>query len=320
MNEHVRKNRTSPRRNFLKTATLSAGALSALPLVGGPSALVASAAPANTHGELRLPFVPGFGPPPGDMVVDFARATRNAFAEVKWNKSANKVTLRFHYENLPFRPTVQRVPGTNPTNPFTPVYPEIVTNAAYQFWLITVNTSLGVFYYDRQTFDLIGNDLADPPEDALVLALPVVRIVPSQLVEPTPGGVLDFLWTQRYDRILYGAGNAGSEAAFGPTNLRNAGELSLVTSKVVPASGALTFDDFLAAPGFGLDTTVEPNPKPFSLSQFNPMVVSGAYSFVNVPEGFRVYTLVTNRLLPYTAAELQGAYVRPLVPGVNPCL
>jgi hypothetical protein len=113
----------------------------------------------------------------------------------------------------------------------------------------------------------------------------------------------------------------GSAAAFGPTSLRNAGELSLVTSKVIPASQALSFDKFLDGPGFGLDTTVEPNPKPpgFSVSQFNPMVVSGAYSFLNVPDGFRVDTLVTNRLIPYTAAELSGAYVRPLVPGVSAC-
>ena len=119
--------------------------------------------------------------------------------------------------------------------------------------------------------------------------------------------------------MLDGTGDGGSEAAFGPTNLRNAGELSLITSKVVPASQALAFDKFLDSPGFALDTTVEPNPKPFALSQFNPMVVSGALSGFNVPEGFRIDTLVTNRLIQYTAAELQGAYVRPLVPGVSAC-
>jgi len=64
---------------------------------------------------------------------------------------------------------------------------------------------------------------------------------------------------------------------------------------------------------------VEPNPKPFSVSQFNPMVVSGALSGLNVPEGFRIDTLVTNRLIQYAPAELQGAYVRPLVPGVSAC-
>jgi hypothetical protein len=102
-----------------------------------------------------------------------SRQTRNAFADVRWNKASNKVSISYHYENLPYRPTVQRVPGTNPTNPFTPVYPEVV--------------------------------------------------------------------------------------------------------------------------------------------------VAGALSGFNVPEGFRVDTLVTNRLLPYTAAELSGAYVRPLVPGVSAC-
>lgn len=319
MNKHVR-NEHPPRRRFLKTAALSAGALTAMPLLNRAPAFGAPQTSANTHGEVRLPFVPGFGPPPGDQVVDFARLTRNASAEVKWNKSANKVTLKFHYENLPYRPTVHRVPGTNPKNAFTPDYPETVVNAAYQFWLITLSPKLGVFYYDRQTFDLIGNDLANPPADALVLALPVVTIVPTRLVEPTPGGVLDYTWNQRYDRILDGVGNGGSEAAFGPTNLRNAGELSLVTSKIVPASQALTFDDFLDGPGYALDTTVEPNPKPFPLSLFNPMVVSGALSGLNVPEGFRVDTLVTNRLIQYTTAELIGAYVRPLVPGVNPCV
>lgn len=253
--------------------------------------------------------------------MDFARQTRGAYAEVKWNKSANKVTLKFHYDYIPYRPTVHRVLGTNPKNRFTPNYPETVRNAAYQFWLITLAPRIGVFYYDRQTFDLIGNDLANPPSDALVLGLPVVIIVPTPHVEPTPGGVLDFTWNQRYDRILDGAGFGGSEAAFGPTNLKNAGEMSLITTKTVPAAQALTFDDFLNAPGFALDTTVEPNPKPasFGISRFNPMVVSGALSFMRVPDGHRVDTLVTNRLIPYAPHELHGAYVRPLLRGVSPC-
>ncbi|HEV7892414.1 MAG TPA: hypothetical protein VGP08_17340 [Pyrinomonadaceae bacterium] len=318
MKKHVRKDSQTPRRSFLKVAAFTAGALAASPLLERATPK-ASAAPANEHGELHLPFVPGFGPPPGDMVVDFARQTRNAYADVRWNKSANKVSISYHYENLPYRPTVHRVPGTNPSNPFTPDYPETVVAAAYQFWLITLSARLSVFYYDRNTLGLIGNDLENPPADALVLALPMVRIVPTKLVEPTPAGVLDYTSNLKYDRVLDGAGNGGSEAAFGPTSLRNAGELSLVTSKVVPASGALPFDKFLESPGFALDTTVEPNPKPFALSQFNPMVVSGALSGFNVPEGFRVDTLVTNQLIQYTAAELSGAYVRPLVPGVSAC-
>lgn len=142
MNEHVRKLHPTPRRGFLKIAALSAGALAASPLLdrAAPRAL---AAPANDHGELHLPFVPGFGPPPGDMVVDFARQTRNAFADVRWNKASNKVSISYHYENLPYRPTVQRVPGTNPKNPFTPDYPEVVVAASYQFWLIAVRSARG---------------------------------------------------------------------------------------------------------------------------------------------------------------------------------
>jgi hypothetical protein len=144
------------------------------------------------------------------MVVDFARQTRNAFADVRWNKASNKVSISYHYENLPYRPTVHRVPGTNPKNPFTPDYPEVVVAAAYQFWIIAVSARLSVFYYDRNTLGLIGNDLANPPADALVLSLPMVTIVPTRLVEPTPVGVLDYTSNLKYDRIIDGAGNGVS--------------------------------------------------------------------------------------------------------------
>jgi hypothetical protein len=47
-------------------------------------------------------------------------------------------------------------------------------------------------------------------------------------------------------------------------------------------------------------------------------MVQARHYFVRV-EGFRVDTLVTNRLIQYAAAELAGAYVRPPAPGVSAC-
>jgi hypothetical protein len=246
---------------------------------------------------------------------------RNAFADVKWNKSSNKVSIRLHYENLPFRPTVHRVPGTNPKNRFTPDYQEMVVGAAYQLWLITLSiVRMGVFYYDRHTLDLLGEDktLPNPPADALTLGLPIVVIIGSPLAEPNQNGVFDSTFQYNYNKILDGDGNGGSEFALGPTNLRNAGELNAITTRIVPASEALSFDAFLAGPGFVLDTSVEPNPKPADLtSTFNPMVVSGGMGFIPLQAGLRVDTLVTNHVFPYEDTE--GSYVRPLIPGVNAC-
>src|ERR1044072_9052594 len=152
-NNEQRTQSKNGRRNFLKTAALSAGALAGLPLTGqsqtrgGPTTDVG-----NTQGQVRVNLIRGIGPVPGDQVVDFASGVRNAFADVKWNKATNKVSLRFHLENLPRRPTVHRVPGTNPKTPFSPDYPEIVVGAAYQFWLITLSIArMGVFYSVRHT-------------------------------------------------------------------------------------------------------------------------------------------------------------------------
>jgi hypothetical protein len=65
-----------------------------------------------------------------------------------------------------------------------------------------------------------------------------------------------------------------------------------------------------------LDTSVEPNPKPKDLtSTFNPMVVNGGMGFIPLQAGLRVDTLVTNRVFPYE--DTQGAYVRPLIPGIT---
>ena len=310
------------RRNFLKTATLAAGAMAGLPRIGqsqsrgGPINDVG-----NNQGQVRVNLIRGIGPVPGDQVVDFASGVRNAFADVKWNKASNKASLRFHLENLPRRPTVHRIPGTNPKTAFSPDYQEVVFNAAYQFWLITLSiVRMGVFYYDRHTLDLLGEDktLPNPPADALTLGLPIVVIVGSPLAEPNVNGVLDFTYHYNYDKILDNEGNGGSEFALGPTNLRNAGELNTITTRIVPASEALSFDAFLAGPGFVLDTSVEPNPKPNDLkSTFNPMVVSGGMGFIPLAAGLRVDTLVTNHVFPYE--DTQGAYVRPLIPGVNAC-
>ncbi|MGA9770010.1 MAG: hypothetical protein WBV94_13285 [Blastocatellia bacterium] len=311
------------RRSFLKSAALSAGTLAGLSITGqsqtrgGPINDVG-----NTQGQVRVNLIRGIGPVPGDQVVDFASGVRNAFADVKWNKATNKASLRFHLENLPRRPTVHRVPGTNPKNAFTPDYPETVVGAAYQFWFITLSiVRMGVFYYDRHTLDLLGEDktLPNPPADALTLGLPMVRIVGSPLAEPNVNGVLDFTYHYNYDRVLDNEGNGGSEFALGPTNLRNAGEMNTLTTRIAPASEALSFDAFLAGPGFVLDTSVEPNPKPADLkSTFNPMVVSGGMGFIPLAAGLRVDTLVTNHVFPYDDTE--GVYVRPLIPGINSCL
>ena len=319
MNNSERKTeRYNDRRRFLKSAALSAGALTALPLLGRS---VASAAPAKDRGKVRVNFIRGIGPVPGDQVVDFASGVKNAYADVKWNKDANKVTIHLHYENLPYRPTVHRVPGTNPKTAFTPNYQEVVTNAAYQLWLVTLSVArMGIFYYDRHTLDLLGESktLPNPPADALVLGLPIVVIVGSPLAEPDTNGLLDFTYRYDYDKIIDADGNGGSEFALGPTNLRNAGELNAVTTRPVPASEALSFDSFLAGPGFVLDTTVEPNPKPADLtSTYNPMVVCGGMGFIPLPTGMRVDTLVTNRPIPYE--DTQGVFVRPLIPGIKLC-
>lgn len=270
-------------------------------------------------GKLHIPFIRGVGPVPGDMVVDFASQIKNAYADVKWNKENNTVKIKFHMENLPYRPTVVRQPGTNPKNRFTPNYPEVVENGQYSFWLIPATLfRSGVFYYDRQTLELLGSDktLATPPADALILNIPIIPIIQSPLVEPDKNGVLDFTWRLSYDRILDAVGNGGSENAFGPLNLANAGEMSLITTRPIPPGEAMSFDHFLNGIGFLFDTTVEPNPRPRELdSKFNPMVVNGAMGYIRVPDGFRIDTAVTWQMIPYE--DRQGAYTRPLIPGIK---
>jgi hypothetical protein len=119
-----------------------------------------------------------------------------------------------------------------------------------------------------------------------------------------------------YDRILDAVGNGGSENAFGPLNLANAGEMSLITTRPIPPGEAMSFDHCLNGIGFLFDTTVEPNPRPRELdSKFNPMVVNGAMGYIRVPDGFRIDTAVTWQMIPYE--DRQGAYTRPLIPGVK---
>jgi hypothetical protein len=320
MNIFNRMNSIKALLTLVAVFTIIVGALPAL-AQNGDGQETNSIKPASfaASGKLHVPFVRGVGPVPGDMVVDFASQVKNAYADVKWNRDQNTVKIKFHMENLPYRPTVVRQPGTNPKNRFTPNYPEAVENGQYSFWLIaTTILRPGVFYYDRQTLDLLGSDksLASPPADALVLNIPVLLIIQSPLVEPSPNGVLDFTWKLSYDKILDAVGNGGSENAFGPLNLANAGEMSLITTRAMPPGEAVSFDHFLNGIGFIFDTTVEPNPRPKDLdSKFNPMVVNGAMGYIQIPDGFRVDTAVTWQMFPYQ--DRQGAYTRPLIPGVK---
>lgn len=318
-----RINRMNSIRMLLTLIALCTVIVGALPSLaqngGGPEITGVKPTAIAPSGKLHVPFVRGVGPVPGDMVVDFASQVKNAYADVKWNKELNTVKVKFHMENLPYRPTVVREAGTNPKNRFTPDYPEVVENGQYSFWLIaTTILRPGVFYYDRHSLELLGSDksLASPPADALVLNIPVLLIIQSPLVEPDKNGVLDFTWKLSYDKILDAVGNGGSENAFGPLNLANAGEMSLITTRAMPASEAVSFDHFLNGIGFIFDTTVEPNPRPREFdSKFNPMVVNGAMGYIQIPDGFRVDTAVTWQMFPY--ADRQGAFTRPLVPGVK---
>lgn len=320
MNIFHRMNSIKGLLTLVTVFTIIVGALPALAQsVDGQETSSITTASFAASGKLHVPFVRGVGPVPGDMVVDFASQVKNPYADVKWNRDQNTVKIKFHMENLPYRPAVVRQPGTNPKNRFTPNYPEAVANGQYSFWLIaTTILRPGVFYYDRQTLDLLGSDksLASPPADALVLNIPILLIIQSPLVEPSPTGVLDFTWKLSYDKILDAVGNGGSENAFGPLNLANAGEMSLITTRAMPPGEAVSFDHFLNGIGFIFDTTVEPNPRPKDLdSKFNPMVVNGAMGYIQIPDGFRVDTAVTWQMFPYQ--DRQGAYTRPLIPGVK---
>ena len=315
----------SNRRSFIKNAALTVGALaasSALPIGAATHRIVSPPQPQNpdwlNHGSLRFDFAPGFGPVMGDQVPDFAWNC-TAFAEVEWNKLHDFVEIHVHYENLPHRPRVERVPGTNPQTPWTPAYPEVVENAAYQIWLIPIHPfGSGAFYYDPQTLDLVGNfrTMPNPSPNLLINTAPVVRLVSSPLFEPNKNGVADLRWRFNYNQVLDEFGGGGSDWAAGPLNLRRVGNVDAITTYKLPASEALSFDFFLNGAGFVLDTTVEPHPKPIDLRQtYNPIVVCGNGAYQQIPYGLRVDTLVTNRVLAYSPSEIGQTFVRPLIPG-----
>ena len=313
------------RRSFLKNAAFAAGglaAVSAFPIGAVSQETFSSAQPQNSdwlnRGSLRFDFAPGFGPVMGDQVPAFAWNC-TAFAEIEWDKEDDEVEIHVHYENLPRRPRVVRVPGTNPRTPWTPNYPEVIENGAYQIWLIPIHPfTSGAFYYNPYTLDLVGNfrTMPNPASNLLINTAPVVRLVSSPLFEPRSNGKADLRWRFKYSQVLDEVGGGGSDWAAGPLNLRRAGNVDAITTYKLPASEALSFDFFLNGAGFALDTTIEPNPKPADLRQtYNPMVVCGNGAYQQIPFGLRVDTLVTNRVLAYAPNEIGQTFVRPLIPG-----
>ena len=212
--------------------------------------------------------------------------------------------------------------GTNPSaqSTFVPNYPEVVEDAAYQFWMISLNCIPQTCYYDPDTLDFLGTPrtLASLPpiSEAIVTNEPEIILACSPLAEPDPDtGELDFEWEVAYDRVLDAAGNAGFATLYTPMNLRNAGERAPVVV-VLPPEEALPFSFWHEGAGLAIDSTLEPNPKPADLiSSFNPMVVQGQFANNPLPPGLTVDVSVTNQVYPVPPLP----YTHPLIWGVDAC-
>ena len=322
------------RREALRSLAISAGAASA-GILAASCALGDDPSPASLDnqatgkvpaiGSVRMdPLVPLVAVP-GDFAPAFADAsqTGRSWAEVSWNEAINKVSWQVHYDKLPYRPTVTRPPNTNPSSQsgsFVPNYPEVVVDAAYQFWMISMNPLLQTCYYDKNTLDFMGTTRTLNPlpaiDEAIVTNEPELVLACSPLAEPDPvTGEMNFSWEVAYDKVIDAAGNGGFVQVYTPMNLKNAGERAPVVT-VLPPEEAFPFSFFHQGAGLALDTTIEPNPKPADLtSSFNPMVVQGQIANFPLPPGFTVDVSVTNQIYPLPALP----YVHPLIRGVQAC-
>lgn len=323
------------RKDFLKAAAVSAGAmgLAACGVPASGDSSLETQGKAMTHkkskpcrdlnvkGSLDLSLIRGVAQIPGEFFPDLVCNITDKKARVSWDKAANKVRIQVSMKNVPRRPTVTRPPGTNALTPFTPVWPETVTDAAYQVWLITMTPfRQRRFYYDGTSFELLGSDatITQRPAGSLVLYYPVQALVCSPLIEPTRSGRLHLDWKFDYDKIIDSAGNAGQESTFGPLNLKtNAGQFRTLNSEIIPKENALSFDDFLRGDGFALDSTFEPNPKPPTLtSKFNNFILAGQVAYFPVPEG-AYFDLHYGEVGFYPSPC--GGFVGPLRDGKNTC-
>ena len=88
----------------------------------------------------------------------------------------------------------------------------------------------------------------------------------------------------------------------------------MVDSSIIPGPNALSFDEFLRGFGFALLVTIEPNPKPATLtSKANNMILAGQIAYFPLTEG-TYFNLRTETIRSYPSC---AEFVHPLWEGFS---
>lgn len=246
------------------------------------------------EGEFVVHLQPGLSFPNEVDIQEpiMCQPTSHAEVTVRYSKSQNKVTLDGNYVGLPYRMSY-----TRPRDVSTPYnqFPVSVQNGKWQTWFVTamfgeLNTN---FYYDSHTLQLIGSedDVANPPADAIMIPVPTLQMVCTDIYEGTPEGNATIHAEYAYDQILDGMGTGGVHVAFLPFNLCQPDHYGIYYTKPLSPSKASSFDTVLDSihRGYGMafSQSLEPDPKPeYLMSRDNTMVGWGGLYPAEIPAGY----------------------------------
>ena len=227
---------------------------------------------------------------PRDLAVrEPSMCEGGAWASVFWNSASDKIHVLALFDGLPYRPELCHDEDVStPYNEF----PVCVDEGVWQGWLVgRLFTETSDFYYDLPSGELLGNefDFEEPPEDAVVVELPVAQMVCTGTFESNPHSLLEFYHYQfDYSQILDNEGTAGTYFTQLPYNLYDPTSIDVwYLVGGLPVEQAMHWDDVLGDLDAGVGgvmfaTSYEPDPKPpYLLGTDNPMTGWGAV----YPEG-----------------------------------
>ncbi len=257
------------RRTVFFTVVVGSLALSTLP---SPARAKKADPPYGTgnldKGEIKMPLYRGAAVPFELTVVATPQnCEAHADLEIRWNRQANKVTVKIEAEDaFDHRPTIDRTLGVDYLpNPFFPE-PEDVVDGRYQLWIISAAGPVETFFYDVDTLDLIAGPGDEVPVPAIPVPFPTLYMFGTPMFEPKHNGKVKVNWTFPYDSPHRGDRPEFSYhvVSFPPPNLCGANPFRLDLSTLrpwisdpLPREAARPWDDYLRG-GLLFDITVEP--------------------------------------------------------------
>jgi hypothetical protein len=227
---------------------------------------------------------------------------------IEWSSTDNTVHIVVKGKHAPTSPAVHRQEGTEYQFDKFHDAPKDITDSKYKIWIVLGNTAtIGNFYYDPTTLDLLGNDFNfpdGPPNPSVKVQFPMFSVTGSRLFEPDASGFLYHEYTLPYDKTTVESGDfSRAFATFCPANLCEAAPLQPGISQLrpyvspwLPASQAPSWRDMLHS-GIGFDLHIDDASQSFP-GDNSPYIYSGIHFMGNhaalqggIPNGFNLSLL-----------------------------